>query len=69
MENVIGPQQRQELFNIGKEFAFEGLDMRYFNYNNADELRIFKEGYQEGLKIMSQTNASQPEIKDTKKTM
>ena len=69
MENVIGPQQRQELFNIGKEFAFEGLDMRYFNYNNADELRIFKEGYQEGLKIMSQTNAPQPEIKDTKKTM
>jgi len=34
MENVIGPQQRQELFNIGKEFAFEGLDMRYFNESN-----------------------------------
>lgn len=54
METFIGPEQKQELINIGKEFAFEGLDMRYFKANNADELRLFKEGYQEGLEIMRQ---------------
>lgn len=57
METLIGPEQKQELINIGKEFAFEGIDMRYFKANNAEELRLFKEGYQEGLTIIQQ-NAS-----------
>ncbi len=54
METSIGPQKNQEIINIGKEFAFEGLDMRYFKSNNADELRYFKEGYEEGLAIIKQ---------------
>lgn len=56
MENTIEPKQREEIFNLGKEFAFEGLDMRHFKANSADELRIFKEGFEEGLKIMQENN-------------
>ncbi len=54
METSIGPQQIQEIMNLGKEFAFEGLDMRYFKTTNPDELRYFKEGYEEGLAIIRQ---------------
>lgn len=47
----ISTQQRQEIFNMGKEFAFEGLDESYFKANNEEELAIFREGFQEGLKL------------------
>ncbi len=67
METLIGPEQRQELINIGKEFAFEGLDMRYFKANNADELRLFKEGYQEGLEIMRQNATKNTEETEVRK--
>lgn len=56
MESLVGPQQRQEIINMGKEFAFEGLDARYFKANNAEELKLFKEGYEEGLKIIQNRN-------------
>lgn len=59
METLIGPEEREEIINIGKEFAFEGMDMRYFKANSAEELRLFKEGYQEGLAII-QNNMNQP---------
>lgn len=59
MENTISsqqisPQQRQEIYNIGKEFAFEGLDENYFKANNNDELEIFRQGFQEGIRIQTQ---------------
>lgn len=56
MENIIEPKKNEEIFNLGKEFAFEGLDMRHFKANSAEELRIFKEGYEEGLRIMQENN-------------
>lgn len=67
METSIGPEQKQELINMGKEFAFEGLDMRYFKANNADELRLFKEGYQEGLTIMQQSASKNKEEQEVRK--
>lgn len=55
MENLassqISTQQRQEIFNMGKEFAFEGLDESYFKSNNEAELEIFREGFKEGLSL------------------
>lgn len=59
MENTISsqqisPQQRQEIYNMGKEFAFEGLDENYFKANNNEELEIFRQGFQEGIRIQTQ---------------
>lgn len=56
MENSVYPQQineqqRQEIYNMGKEFAFEGLDETYFKANSEDELAIFREGFKEGLNL------------------
>lgn len=56
MEKTIEPKQKEEIFNLGKEFAFEGLDMRHFKAKSADELRIFKEGFKEGLKLMQENS-------------
>lgn len=67
METLIGPEQKQELINIGKEFAFEGIDMRYFKANNAEELRLFKEGYQEGLTIIQQNASKTSEEQEVRK--
>lgn len=46
---------RDEIFEMGKEFAFEGLTEEYFKANNEDELERFRKGYQVGL-------AMQPEV-------
>lgn len=63
MENLTSSQQvssqhRQEIFNMGKEFAFEGLDESYFKANSEEELAIFREGFQEGLSL--QPNIEEP---------
>lgn len=50
-QKQISTQQRQEIYNIGKEFAFEGLDESYFKANSEEELAIFRDGFQEGLKL------------------
>lgn len=47
----INEQQRQEIYNMGKEFAFEGLDETYFKANSEEELAIFREGFKEGLNL------------------
>ena len=47
----ISEQQKQEIFNMGKEFAFEGLDETYFKANSEEELAIFREGFKEGLRL------------------
>ena len=44
-------QPRDEIFEMGKEFAFEGLTEEYFKANSEEELAIFREGFQEGLKL------------------
>lgn len=67
MESLVGPQQRQEIINIGKEFAFEGLDMRSFKANNALELKLFKEGYEEGLQIIEENALRNEQNKEAKK--
>ncbi len=59
MENMvssqqISSQQRLEIYNMGKEFAFEGLDENYFKANNNEELEIFRQGFQEGIRIQTQ---------------
>ena len=63
MENLsssqqISTQQRQEIFNMGKEFAFEGLDESYFKANSEAELEIFREGFNEGLSLQPTINES-----------
>ena len=54
----INEQQRQEIYNMGKEFAFEGLDETYFKANSEEELAIFREGFKEGLNL--QTKIEEP---------
>lgn len=54
----INEQQKQEIYNMGKEFAFEGLDETYFKANSEEELAIFREGFKEGLNL-------QPKIEET----
>lgn len=51
----INEQQRQEIYNMGKEFAFEGLDETYFKANSEEELAIFREGFKEGLNLQTKT--------------
>ncbi|MGN1370795.1 MAG: hypothetical protein ACI4XM_00735 [Candidatus Coprovivens sp.] len=52
----ITEQQREEIFNLGKEFAFEGLDENDFIHDNPYELVIFREGFKEGLKLQQGFN-------------
>ena len=45
-------QKLEELHNIGKDFAFDGLSPEMFKANSEEEMRAFLEGYKEGLELM-----------------
>ena len=48
--NNTETQPRDEIFEMGKEFAFEGLTEEYFKANNEDELERFRKGELKNLK-------------------
>ena len=52
-------QKSQEMFNLGMQFAFEGLTEEYFKANSEEELIYFRRGFQAGLAAM-QPEASVP---------
>ena len=56
-------QPRDEIFEMGKEFAFEGLTEEYFKANNEDELARFRKGYQVGLAMQPEASMPTEEFK------
>lgn len=49
MGNQLSTQQKQEIYNIGREFAYENLNIEDFNSQNPEEIKIFLEGYNAAL--------------------
>ena len=58
---------RDEIFEMGKEFAFEGLTEEYFKANNEDELERFRKGYQVGLAMQPEASKHSEEFKPRRK--
>ena len=58
---------RDEIFEMGKEFAFEGLTEEYFKANNEDELERFRKGYQVGLAMQPEVSKQSEEFKPMSK--
>ena len=58
---------RDEIFEMGKEFAFEGLTEEYFKANNEDELERFRKGYQVGLAMQPEASKQSEEFKPISK--
>lgn len=56
-------QPRDEIFEMGKEFAFEGLTEEDFKANNEDELARFRKGYQAGLAMQPEVSIPTEEFK------
>ena len=56
-------QPRDEIFEMGKEFAFDGLTEEYFKANNEDELARFRKGYQAGLAMQPEASIPTEEFK------
>lgn len=50
-------ESNKSIVEIGKEFAFEGLEPEYFQGNSEEEYEAFNIGYQEGLRIMQERQA------------
>lgn len=50
MESLVKPDK--SIIDIGREFAFEGLEPEYFQSKSPEELAAFNIGYQEGLSIL-----------------
>ena len=56
-------KSRDEIFEMGKEFAFEGLTEEYFKAKNEEELERFRRGYQVGLAMQAETSNPTEEFK------
>ena len=56
-------QPRDEIFEMGKEFAFEGLTEEYFKANSEEELARFRKGYQAGLAMQPEASIPTEEFK------
>ncbi len=56
-------QPRDEIFEMGKEFAFEGLTEEYFKANSEEELERFRRGYQAGLSMQPEASIPTEEFK------
>ena len=54
---------RDEIYEMGKEFDFEGLTEEYFKANNEDELARFRKGYQVGLAMQPEASIPTEEFK------
>ena len=62
--NNTETQPRDEIFEMGKEFAFEGLTEEYFKANNEDELERFRKGYQAGLAMQPEASLPTEEFRN-----
>ena len=56
-------QTRDEIFEMGKEFAFEGLTEEYFKANNEDELERFRRGFEVGMSMQLEASIPTEEFK------
>ncbi len=74
METRIDPRQREVIYNIGKDFALEGLSWENYkpfsfesqgNFLN-EEKEIFMMGYKEGLQLIQASGEEEKEITRTK---
>lgn len=54
MERLTGSGQRQEFYNMGREFAFEGLEKELFKANSIEELEAFSEGYDAAVAYLNE---------------
>lgn len=74
MENKIGPQQREVIYNIGKDFALEGLswdNYKPFSLESqseilAEEKDIFMTGYNIGLQLLQESSREEKEVTRTR---
>ncbi len=66
MENTTSSQQinenYQEIYNVGREFAFEGLSEADFKATSEEELAIFREGFKEGLRLQPIDNEQTEQV-------
>lgn len=44
----------KSIIDIGREFAFEGLEPEYFQSNSEEETKAFNLGYNEGLRLIQE---------------
>ncbi len=58
---MAGSWQKQEFYNMGKEFAFEGLEKKYFKASSIEELEAFEAGYNEALAKMNEQKVQKEE--------
>ena len=56
-------QPRDEIFEMGKEFAFEGLTEEDFKFNNQEELDRFRRGYAVGMAMQPEASIPTEEFK------
>lgn len=56
-------QPRDEIFEMGKEFAFEGLTEDDFKFNNQEELERFRLGYSVGMSMQPEASIPTEEFK------
>jgi hypothetical protein len=62
--NTVDVKSKDDIFEIGKEFAFEGLTEEYFKANNPSELERFRLGYQAGLAMQPEASFPTEEFKN-----
>ena len=60
---------RENYREIGKQFAFEGLDESYLKDVTAEELNQFRIGYQEAKKEMSKSSRYDFEVTNESREM
>ena len=56
-------QTRDEIYEMGKEFAFEGLTEEDFKFNNQEELERFRRGYAVGMAMQPEASIPTKEFK------
>ena len=56
-------QSRDEIFEMGKEFAFEGLTEDDFKAKDEDELKRFRRGFEVGMSMQPEASIPTEEFK------
>jgi len=63
MESFLEPSEKDYILKIGREFALEGLDWSDYKPMYSDEKHlkeeraVFEAGFQEGMKLVNQSNS------------
>ena len=65
LERLTGPLQRQEFYNMGREFAYEGLEKEYFKSSTPEELEAFEAGYNAALVTISEQQEKKEQQEQT----